>query len=251
LLQKTAGYPTVAWESHQDHNEASRMVASVLIDFDGTVALADTTDLLLERFADPLWRQVEAEWIAGRIGSRECLSRQIDLVRASAADLDRIADEAAVDPAFVSFVAAGRELGLRMVIGSDGFDRIIARVLARVGVTLPLMSNRLAPAGEGRWRAEFPHFLAHCGSHSGNCKCALFGPAPARILIGDGRSDFCPAAQATLVLAKPALAAHCRQTGIAHIAIEGFADARRALRVLFARDHASQPPADESGALHA
>ena len=32
----------------------------VLIDFDGTVAPDDPTDRLLERFADPLWRVVEA-----------------------------------------------------------------------------------------------------------------------------------------------------------------------------------------------
>src|SRR5262245_5110495 len=37
------------------------MVSSVLIDFDGTVTLEDTTDLLLERFADPHWHQIEAE----------------------------------------------------------------------------------------------------------------------------------------------------------------------------------------------
>src|ERR1700694_2372479 len=99
------------------------MVSSVLIDFDGTIALEDTTDLLLERFADPLWRQVESDWVAGRIGSRECLSRQIDLVHASEADLDQLADGVAVDPGFADFVAAGRALGLRMVIGSDGFER--------------------------------------------------------------------------------------------------------------------------------
>lgn len=55
----------------------------VFVDFDGTISLEDTTDVILERFADPEWRTVEAEWLAGRIGSRECLARQIDLVRAS------------------------------------------------------------------------------------------------------------------------------------------------------------------------
>ena len=92
------------------------MVSSVLIDFDGTIALEDTTDLILERFADPLWRQVESDWVAGKIGSRECLSRQIDLVRASKSELDEFADGVVVDPAFGDFVVAGRALGLRMVI---------------------------------------------------------------------------------------------------------------------------------------
>jgi len=227
------------------------MVPSVLVDFDGTIALEDTTDLVLERFADPLWRSVEADWVAGRIGSRECLSRQADLVRASATDFDQLADEVKVDPAFVDFVATGRELGLPMMIGSDGFDHIITRVLSRIGVTLPVLSNRLLPVEDNRWRAEFPHFLGDCRSQSGNCKCAVFGTQPT-ILIGDGRSDFCPAAQATLVLAKKSLAMYCQKSGIDHIRIEGFVDATRALSVFCkGRGKAFSPLTDEPGAFHA
>ena len=65
----------------------------VFVDFDGTISLEDTTDVILERFADPEWRTVEAEWLAARIGSRECLARQIDLVRASREDLQTVIDE--------------------------------------------------------------------------------------------------------------------------------------------------------------
>ena len=228
------------------------MVPSVLIDFDGTIALEDTTDLILERFADARWREVEAEWVAGRIGSRECLSRQIDLVRASVADLDRLADEVAIDPAFVDFVAAGREIGLPMVVGSDGFDHVIARVLARIGVKLPVFSNRLVPIDGNRWRAEFPHFIGDCRSQSGNCKCANFGGTPAPyILIGDGRSDFCPASQALLVLAKKSLATHCKGSSIDHIRVEGFSDAMLALRAFCKARKAQPTSAEGTGAFHA
>jgi 2,3-diketo-5-methylthio-1-phosphopentane phosphatase len=228
------------------------MVSSVLIDFDGTVTLEDTTDLLLERFADPHWRQIETDWVAGRIGSRECLSRQIDLVRASRADLDALADEVAVDPAFGEFVAAGRELGLKMVVGSDGFDPLISRVLARIGVPLKVVSNRLVASGADRWRAEFPHYQGDCRSQSGNCKCALFNGAAPTILIGDGRSDFCPAAQARLVLAKKSLAMYCQKSAIDHVKIEGFSDGTRALRAFCnAQARAATARANGSGALHA
>jgi 2-hydroxy-3-keto-5-methylthiopentenyl-1-phosphate phosphatase len=47
------------------------------VDFDGTVSLTDTTDHLLDRFSGPEWLEVEQDWVAGRIGSRECLARQI------------------------------------------------------------------------------------------------------------------------------------------------------------------------------
>ena len=46
---------------------------TTLTPFDGTISLEDTTDVILERFTDPEWRKVEAEWLAGRIGSRKCL----------------------------------------------------------------------------------------------------------------------------------------------------------------------------------
>ena len=46
-------------------------------------------------------------------------------MRASKAELDELAKGVTVDPAFVEFVAAGRELRLNMVIGSDGFDYVI------------------------------------------------------------------------------------------------------------------------------
>ena len=229
------------------------MVPSVLVDFDGTIAVEDTTDLLLERFADPQWRKVEADWVAGRIGSRECLSRQIDLVRASALEIDRLADGVAVDPSFADFVATGRSFGLKIVVGSDGFDRVIARVLQRIGIALPVVSNRLVPSEDNRWRAEFPHFLGHCRSQSGNCKCAIFGSSSApMILVGDGRSDFCPAAQATLVLAKKTLAMHCQKSGIDHIKISGFSDATLALRAYCkARTRAPAEKSDATGAFHA
>lgn len=232
-------------------NQENLMVSSVLIDFDGTIALEDTTDLVLERFADPRWRQVEADWVAGRIGSRECLSRQIDLVRASPAELDALADQVEIDPGFADFVATGREMGLRMVIASDGFDRIIARVLSRIGVLLPAVSNKLLPAEGKGWRADFPYFRDQCRTQSGNCKCTVFGTLP-NILIGDGRSDFCPAEQASLVLAKKSLAIYCRNNAIDHIEIGGFADAKRAILAFCKTEGAAgAAQADTTGAFHA
>ena len=65
----------------------------VFVDFDGTISLEDTTDVILERFADPEWRKVESEWLAGIIGSRECLARQIDLVRATPEELDSVVED--------------------------------------------------------------------------------------------------------------------------------------------------------------
>ncbi|MBV8961932.1 MAG: phosphoserine phosphatase, partial [Hyphomicrobiales bacterium] len=74
------------------------MLGQILLDFDGTIAIEDTTDCLLERFAPPSWRDVEDAWEAGLIGSRECLARQIELVRASEEDLERFIADVHIDP---------------------------------------------------------------------------------------------------------------------------------------------------------
>ena len=53
----------------------------IVCDFDGTVTRTDAVDNILERFADPSWEAIEDEWLSGKIGSRECLGRQLALVK--------------------------------------------------------------------------------------------------------------------------------------------------------------------------
>jgi 2-hydroxy-3-keto-5-methylthiopentenyl-1-phosphate phosphatase len=206
----------------------------IILDFDGTVVRQDATDLILERFAIPEWREVEQEWVAGHIGSRECLARQIDLVRATDHDLDGVIEELEVDPAFPGLVSLCHDRGFDVVIGSDGLDRIIAPVLQRCGLSIPFVSNRLSSIGGSRWRVDFPHFDPACEVLSGTCKCAISDEAPApTMLVGDGRSDFCVAARAKWVLAKGQLAHHCRRAQIPHVPIDSLADAIEALHTLF------------------
>jgi 2-hydroxy-3-keto-5-methylthiopentenyl-1-phosphate phosphatase len=224
----------------------------VFVDFDGTVSVGDTTDLILDRFADPAWRAIEAEWVAGRIGSRECLARQIDLIRASPADLDAFAREAAIDPHFAGFVALCGAYGLPVAVVSDGLDRIAATMLARAGLQIPVVANHLESLGGDRWRLGFPHARADCRATAGHCKCATIAAAPAtlHVLIGDGRSDFCAAAGAHLVIAKDSLAEHCARSAIAFEPFTNFAAASLILaRWIAALGRAAAPQPEE--AVHA
>lgn len=199
----------------------------VLVDFDGTIATVDTTDLLLERFADPRWQAIEDDWKAGRIGSRECMLRQIDLVRATPAAIDAFVATIEIDPAFPGFVDLCRGRGLDVSVVSDGLDRTVAAVLARHGLDLPYFANHLEWLGEDRWRLGFPHAKDDCRALAGNCKCQFASAAggTVRVVVGDGRSDFCVAGEAELVLAKSALARHAAESGMPHFAIETFAEA--------------------------
>jgi len=205
----------------------------VFVDFDGTISVGDTTDRILERFADPSWQTVEADWVAGRIGSRECLARQIDLIRATPAALDAFACASAVDPHFRGFVALCAAHGFPVTVVSDGLDRVATAMLTRAGLQLPIVANHLEWLGEDRWRLGFPHAREDCRASAGHCKCATLATEPGglRVLIGDGRSDFCAAAAADLVIAKGALAIYC---GNNRIPFEPFTDFAGAIQV-FAR----------------
>jgi 2-hydroxy-3-keto-5-methylthiopentenyl-1-phosphate phosphatase len=203
----------------------AKMDLHFAVDFDGTVTLRDTTDYLLERFADKAWLDVEEEWVSGRIGSRECLARQVALIKASRSQIVEALDEIEVDPRFPEFVAAVRGLGASIEIVSDGFDFSIETILDRYDLDLPVRSNRLCWLGGSRWRAEWPYGASDCRAMSGVCKCRVAKPGRFVVHIGDSRSDFCLAGQAGFVLAKGALASHCRERGYPHLAIDSFADA--------------------------
>jgi 2,3-diketo-5-methylthio-1-phosphopentane phosphatase len=199
----------------------------VLLDFDGTISKVDTTDLLLERFAAPAWRDIEEDWKAGRIGSRECMVRQIDLVRATPAEMDAFIAGVEIDPGFPRFVERFRGLGARLMVLSDGLDRTIRTVLDRADINLPYFANHLQWLGHDRWRLTFPHAKGTCATLAGNCKCSFAESKPREItiMVGDGRSDFCVAERADLVLATGSLHDHSRKKDQTHYPIKNFEEA--------------------------
>jgi 2,3-diketo-5-methylthio-1-phosphopentane phosphatase len=221
------------------------MKCRVLLDFDGTVSETDTTDLLLERFADPAWHAIEEEWKAGRIGSRECMVRQIDLVRATPGEMDAFIGTVRIDPWFPEFVRRFRRLGHNLIVVSDGLDRTIRTVLDRAGLNLPYFANHLQWRGGDRWRLTFPHAKGTCATLAGNCKCS-FAEAEPRVLtimVGDGRSDFCVAERADLVLARGSLLTHARANDLPHYGFSSFEEATGLLsRWLDAREAAVAAP---------
>ncbi|MBO0765228.1 MAG: HAD-IB family phosphatase [Hyphomicrobiaceae bacterium] len=207
---------------------------SALVDFDGTIAPDDPTDRILEQYADPAWRAIEAEWQAGRITSRVCMQRQAALLRATPAELDAAIRAVRLDPAFNGFVSLCRRRGIEVTVVSDGFDRVVGGTLGRERVALPFFANALQWQGGDRWRLALPYGRADCRSGAANCKCAH---SPNKglwrdercVVVGDGRSDFCMAMRAGFVIAKGALADFCRAEGLAYASFRNFDDATRIL----------------------
>ena len=222
----------------------------VYIDFDGTIMPVDTTDYLLERFALPAWHDVEEEWAAGRIGSRECMARQVDLLRASPTALDAAVAGLDIDPGFPAFLEACRRHGIGAMVVSDGLDRVIETTLRRYRIDAPYYANRLVHAGGDRWRLEFPHARPSCASGAGHCKCARTEAAADKlsVVVGDGRSDFCIAGRADMVLAKSKLVEECRRAGIVHLPFREFGEATELLEGWLAAGAKSGRPKTGQGA---
>ncbi|MEO5813332.1 MAG: MtnX-like HAD-IB family phosphatase [Rhodanobacter sp.] len=206
---------------------------TILCDFDGTISVEDVIDSLLDRFGRPGWEVLEKDWRAGRIGSRECMAGQVDLLQMTRADLDTHLAGLWIDHAFPDFVARARELNVPLRIVSDGLDYAIEQILGRYGLAdLPLAANHLAPGVPPKlWRLTSPFQAAGC--RSGTCKCACVAQAQEgggkTLLIGDGASDFCAADRADFVFAKHRLIEHCRAAGIPYMPITGFEDAAELL----------------------
>ena len=197
----------------------------IVCDFDGTITRTDVIDTILQRFADPSWEAIEDQWLKGEIGSRECLSRQLSLVRALPAELLAYFDTVEIDPDFPDFVDLVIGLGASIEVVSDGIEQGIARILARHYVTLlPILANRLRQVDHHSWRIDFPYASDACRAASGNCKCKSALRGKRVLVIGDGRSDMCVAASADFVFAKDSLAEHCERNGIPYARFDSFAD---------------------------
>ena len=209
--------------------------AIVFLDFDGTVSRADVVDAILERYAAPEWQRAEEEWRAGRIGSRECLRRQVALVRGEPAAVDALVDAIGIDEGFAALLEACGAAGAPVHIVSDGFDYCIRRLLrlapaaAQAAVqAIEVRASHLEPADGGAWRTAFPFPAEPCAHGCATCKPAvmreLTPDGHTSIFVGDGLSDRYAAAAADLVFAKDKLAAFCVEHGIVHTPFRGLAD---------------------------
>lgn len=215
----------------------------IVCDFDGTITRTDVIDSILQRFADPSWEDIEAQWLAGDIGSRECLSRQLALVNASPSELLEYFDTIEIDPDFPDFVDHVVSLGASIEVVSDGIEQGIARILSRHYVSLlPILANRLRQVDHNSWRIDFPYSSDACRAASGNCKCKSTPKGKRVLVIGDGQSDMCVASTADFVFAKDRLAEHCERKGIPYARFDSFAELPALLAKLPNSDTANLTP---------
>ena len=127
---------------------------SFLIDYDGTISRVDIGDELLRRHYDNRaeFERLDALYDAGKIGSRDLMKWDMDVLPRDAELLRREAAAMPQDEAFPGFVAAVRGRGAQVEVVSDGLGFYIEPNLAALGVTdvtLAVNANRVENGGEG------------------------------------------------------------------------------------------------------
>jgi 2,3-diketo-5-methylthio-1-phosphopentane phosphatase len=203
----------------------------VYCDFDGTVTCTDGVDAVLEALADPGWRDFEALWVRGEIGSKECLTRQMPLVQGGWNAALEVLSDVAVDPTFPGFAAWCRKHDIPLRIVSDGFDRIIRYTFDREDLRIDEVHANSLREEYGRLVPEFPHSAPGCGA--GLCKCRVMeagDPKARKIMIGDGLTDLCCSRKADTVFAKGTLIRLLREEGIPCIPFEDFESITKSLQ---------------------
>jgi len=210
-----------------------RAIGALVVDFDGTICPDDVSDAILLAFAGEAAELIDREYEDGLIGSRECLQRQVSLVRTGVADLTAMTLERfSVDASFPPFAAWCVEVGLPLQVVSDGLGVHVRPMLDAAGVAnLPLITNETTNGPDGP-AIVFPHGHPVCRA-CGTCKMRAvlearerYGPVA---FVGDGLSDRYGAVYADVVFAKRALAAHCRSERIPFVQWETFEDVRTSL----------------------
>lgn len=198
---------------------------TVFIDFDGTIAEHDVTDVLLNHFAAPEWEALETDWLEGKIGARECMAKQIALITATPHALNKTLDAMKIDPAFIQFIQMIKNDNAKIAIVSDGLDYSIKHIFKNYGLSeIEIFANQLVYQGNEKWQINFPYKNNTCPS--GHCKCRRYDglKSSMTVYIGDGASDFCPSEKADMVFAKNKLADYCESNHINHIRVNNFAE---------------------------
>lgn len=190
----------------------------LVVDWDGTVTETDSLWLVLERFGDPeIFAQVEGKLVRGAISYRELMEIEFSTVRAPLDDVvAHLVEHARLRPGFQELTQAHAPLIL-----SSGFEQLIRPLLAREGIELEVVANRIDPRTDGwrvLWRDETT--CEHCGD-----RCKRGGlPAGDVVFVGDGYSDRCAALAARRVFARAGLADYLRDEGVPFEPFEDFYD---------------------------
>jgi 2-hydroxy-3-keto-5-methylthiopentenyl-1-phosphate phosphatase len=172
----------------------------LILDWDGTVTVRDTLWMLLERFGDrEVFERMESA-LGQTLSHREVMETEMATITAPLEDaIGFLLGEAEVRPGF-----AGLARRFRPLVLSSSFHETIEPVLAREGVEVDLVANRVDARPDG-WRVIWTDD-APCPVCGELCKRRALPSGDTLVYVGDGYSDRCAALAADRVFARGDLA---------------------------------------------
>ena len=194
--------------------EPGEVPLSILVDYDGTIALTDVSDTLMAAFVSAEWEARAADYDAGLTGSRRLMEWEVGLITADPDELRALAAAQPHDPGFAPLVRRARASGILVEVVSDGFGFFIPPALTALGLAeVPVVSADTTFDGPARRaRIDFPNGHPACFV-CGTCKRARVfahqAAGRAVVFVGDGASDRYAAGYSDVVFAKHALVTLC------------------------------------------
>lgn len=201
----------------------------IVSDFDGTITTKDSLYYFFENYATEEWLEVERLWVNRTIGSKECLTREFNLVVNLSEELiEKYIKTIKLDEYFFEFIREIEKLNIDFAIVSDGIDYFINKILKNHNIeNIKIIANH-SEFKNNSLEITCPHSFSGCKVNSGTCKCKVINDFKNEykelIYIGDGTSDFCAANNAKIdkLYAKAGLLKYCKSNNIRHIEFNTF-----------------------------
>jgi len=202
----------------------------VFCDFDGTFAAKDIGHQIFKHFSGNRNESIVALWKEMKISSRECLTREAELVRMSRGDLESFLDQFELRRGAVEFYELLKRKDIPFYIVSDGTNLYIRYLLEKFGLEEIDFFSNSGSISDGRLTIDFPYNNYGC-LRCGNCKGARIKDILEEvkepkdiIFIGDGLSDICALPYANLIFARGDLLKYCHDNSVSAIEYQDFFD---------------------------
>ena len=195
-------------------------------DFDGTITKFDTTDAMIETFAQDGWQEIMRKWELGELNTKESARLFLKHLRVTPDEAKRFLESIPIDETFRDFVNYVENRKEKLYILSDGFDFNINTILNKSNLThLKFYSNHFL-IYKDHYDLETPY--ASACNRCGTCKKTLIerlkADAEQIIYIGDGISDICASQSADIVFANRHLLQYRNKHGLPAHPFTTFAD---------------------------
>ena len=202
------------------------------VDYDGTITEKDLLQQIAFEFGDPeIVGELDRALDEGTVTLRDEIVGEYATVLASLDDVvEWTFERTRIRPGFAEFVELARREGWRLVVVSSGFNELIEPILAREGIEVEVLANRVDPRPEG-WVVDWRYGDA-CPACGQSCKRATveaLADGGEVVYIGDGYSDRCAGEAADRVFATRRLAAHLEEKRLPYEPFRDFFDIAAAL----------------------